>query len=109
METVTQKYLRNEYASIEAYNAVAGEVAEPYRVLVVADFPYQDRREGRRPTGGHRRRRRALRRVDSRCSRHHKGHAVGFRPERPSPSLRHLTWKRRDPGLGRPGPRPRFR
>jgi hypothetical protein len=39
METVTQKYLRNEYASIEAYNAVAGEVAEPYRLLVVADFP----------------------------------------------------------------------
>jgi hypothetical protein len=39
METVTQKYLRNEYASIEEYNAVAEEVAEPYRVLVVADFP----------------------------------------------------------------------
>ncbi len=39
METVTQKYLRNEYPSIEAYNAVAGEVAEPYRVLVIADFP----------------------------------------------------------------------
>src|SRR5205807_1632405 len=39
MEKVTQKYLRNEYASIGEYNAVAGEVAEPYRVLVVADFP----------------------------------------------------------------------
>jgi hypothetical protein len=39
MERVTQRYLRNEYATIEAYNAVAGEVAEPYRVLVVADFP----------------------------------------------------------------------
>ena len=39
METVTQKYLRNEYATIEEYNAVADEVAEPYRVLVVADFP----------------------------------------------------------------------
>jgi hypothetical protein len=39
MERVTQKYLRNEYASIEEYNAVAGEVAEPYRVLVIADFP----------------------------------------------------------------------
>ena len=39
METVTQKYLRNEYATIEEYNAVAEEVAEPYRVLVVADFP----------------------------------------------------------------------
>ncbi len=41
METVTQKYLRNEYATIEEYNAVAGEVAEPYRVLVIADFPSQ--------------------------------------------------------------------
>ena len=39
METVTQKYLRNEYATIEDYNAVAEEVAEPYRVLVIADFP----------------------------------------------------------------------
>ncbi len=39
MELVAQKYLRNEYATIEEYNAVADEVAEPYRVLVVADFP----------------------------------------------------------------------
>jgi energy-coupling factor transporter ATP-binding protein EcfA2 len=39
MERVTQRYLRNEYATIEEYNAVAGEVAEPYRVLVIADFP----------------------------------------------------------------------
>ena len=39
MEKVTQKYLRDEYASIDEYNAVAGEVAEPYRVLVVNDFP----------------------------------------------------------------------
>ncbi len=39
MEKVTQKYLRNEYATLGEYNAVAGEVAEPYRVLVVADYP----------------------------------------------------------------------
>jgi S-DNA-T family DNA segregation ATPase FtsK/SpoIIIE len=39
MERVTQKYLRNDYATIEEYNAAAGEVAEPYRVVVVADFP----------------------------------------------------------------------
>ena len=39
MEKVTQRYLRNEYATIGEYNAVAGEVAEPYRVLVIADFP----------------------------------------------------------------------
>ena len=51
METVTQKYLRNEYATIDEYNAVAGEVAEPYRVLVVADFPSQVRREIGRAAG----------------------------------------------------------
>jgi hypothetical protein len=39
METVIQKYLRNQYSTIEDYNAAAGEVAEPYRVLVVANFP----------------------------------------------------------------------
>jgi energy-coupling factor transporter ATP-binding protein EcfA2 len=39
MENVIQKYLRNEYKTIEEYNAQAGEVAEPYRVLVVMDFP----------------------------------------------------------------------
>ena len=39
METVIQKYLRNEYTSIEAYNEQAGEIAEPYRFLVMADFP----------------------------------------------------------------------
>jgi len=39
MENVIQKYLRNQYKSIEEYNRAAGEVAEPYRVLVVANFP----------------------------------------------------------------------
>ncbi len=39
METVIQKYLRNEYPTIDDYNAQAGELAEPYRFLVVADFP----------------------------------------------------------------------
>ena len=39
MENVIQKYLRNEFETIEAYNVHAGEVAEPYRVLVVANFP----------------------------------------------------------------------
>ncbi len=39
METVIQKYLRNEFDSIDAYNEKAGEIAEPYRVLVVADLP----------------------------------------------------------------------
>ena len=39
IETVIQTYLRNEYATIEEYNEQAGEIAEPYRVLVVFDFP----------------------------------------------------------------------
>ncbi|MFO0950939.1 MAG: FtsK/SpoIIIE domain-containing protein, partial [Isosphaeraceae bacterium] len=39
MENVIQKYLRNEFETIEAYNTFAGEVAEPFRVLVVANFP----------------------------------------------------------------------
>ncbi len=39
MENVIQKYLRNEFETIEAYNEYAGEVAEPFRVLVVANFP----------------------------------------------------------------------
>jgi hypothetical protein len=39
METVIQKYLRNEYQTIDDYNAQAGELAEPYRYLVIADFP----------------------------------------------------------------------
>jgi DNA segregation ATPase FtsK/SpoIIIE, S-DNA-T family len=39
MENVIQKYLRNEFRSIDEYNVFAGEVAEPFRVLVVANFP----------------------------------------------------------------------
>ncbi|GBD36942.1 ESX secretion system protein EccC [bacterium HR36] len=39
METVLQKYLRNQYATLEEYNFQAGELAEPYRISVVADFP----------------------------------------------------------------------
>jgi hypothetical protein len=39
MENVIQKYLRNQFQTIEEYNAHAGEVAEPFRILVVANFP----------------------------------------------------------------------
>ncbi len=39
MENVFQKYLRNEFRSIQEYNEHAGEVAEPYHILVVANFP----------------------------------------------------------------------
>ncbi len=40
METVIQKYLRNEFETIDDYNRQAGELAEPYRFLVIADFPH---------------------------------------------------------------------
>ena len=39
MENVFQTYLRNQFETIEEYNEYAGEVAEPYQVLVVANFP----------------------------------------------------------------------
>ena len=39
MENVIQVYLRNEFQSVQEYNESAGELAEPYRVLVVANFP----------------------------------------------------------------------
>lgn len=39
MERVIQKYLRNEFETIEEYNLQAGEVAEPFRVLIVANYP----------------------------------------------------------------------
>lgn len=39
MESVIQKYLRNEFASIQEYNAQAGEVAEVMQILVIANFP----------------------------------------------------------------------
>jgi len=39
MENVIQKYLRNEFNTIAEYNERAGEIAEPYRFLVICDFP----------------------------------------------------------------------
>lgn len=39
METVIQKFLRNEFANLDEYNRQAGEIAEPYRFLVLCDFP----------------------------------------------------------------------
>jgi len=39
IEKVIQKYLRNQYATIEEYNLQAGEMKEAYRFLIVADFP----------------------------------------------------------------------
>lgn len=39
MENVIQKYLRNQFSTIAEYNEKAGEIAEPYRFLVISDFP----------------------------------------------------------------------
>ncbi|MBB6440344.1 FtsK/SpoIIIE domain-containing protein [Phycisphaera mikurensis] len=37
---VIQDRLRNEHDDVEAFNAHAGPLAEPYRLLVVADYPH---------------------------------------------------------------------
>ena len=39
MAFVKQKYLGVSFASMEDYNAQAGKIEEPYRLLVIADFP----------------------------------------------------------------------
>ena len=70
MENVIQKYLRNEFETIEEYNAHAGEMAEPYRVLVVANFPANFTETAARRLDEHRRQRRPLRRVHADERRH---------------------------------------
>ena len=39
MESVIQKNLRNEFASIHEYNEVAGEVTVPFHLIVIDGFP----------------------------------------------------------------------
>lgn len=39
IEQVIQRYLRDKYDSIDQFNAEAGEIAEPYRLVCVFDFP----------------------------------------------------------------------
>ncbi|HEY0755662.1 MAG TPA: FtsK/SpoIIIE domain-containing protein [Ktedonobacteraceae bacterium] len=39
MEDVFQQFLRNQYRNIDEYNREAGEIAEPYRLLVIVGFP----------------------------------------------------------------------
>ena len=39
LEVVISGYLRGQFETIDEYNRHAGEVAEPYRVLVVLDYP----------------------------------------------------------------------
>lgn len=41
IERITQRYLRGTYASIDEYNTAAEEIAEPYRLLVIHDYPQQ--------------------------------------------------------------------
>lgn len=38
-ETIIAKYLRGQYATIDEYNKVAGEVSEPYRFMIIFDYP----------------------------------------------------------------------
>jgi len=47
MEKVIQKYLRNRYNSIDEYNREAGQLAEPYQLLVIAELPERFQRAGR--------------------------------------------------------------
>ncbi len=44
---VTQKYLQGQYKTISEFNMAAGEVAEPYRLLLLHDFPAGFSRDGR--------------------------------------------------------------
>ena len=39
IELVIQKYLRSTYETIEEFNEAAGEIAEPYKTLVIFGFP----------------------------------------------------------------------
>ena len=47
MKKIIQSYLRNDHRTICEYNERAGEVAEPFRILVVADFPSRFSEESR--------------------------------------------------------------
>lgn len=41
VETVISKYLRGQFDNIHDYNRNAGEMAEPHRLVVIADYPRQ--------------------------------------------------------------------
>lgn len=43
---VTQKYLAAQHKTLHEYNIAAGEVAEPYRVLLLFDYPHGFERAG---------------------------------------------------------------
>ena len=39
-EKVIQKFLRHQYQTLDEYNKAAGDLAEPYQILVIAEFPH---------------------------------------------------------------------
>jgi ABC-type multidrug transport system fused ATPase/permease subunit len=39
-EKVIQKFLRNQYQTLDEYNVAAGDLAEPYQIIVIAEFPH---------------------------------------------------------------------
>jgi len=75
MENVIQKYLRNEFSTIEEYNVHAGEVAEPFRILVVANFPTNFSET-------------AARRLRAHLARHQAGPSHGRHAQGPGTALR---------------------
>lgn len=44
---VTQKYLQGQHSTLTEYNVAAGEVAEPYQVILFYDFPRMFTRDGK--------------------------------------------------------------
>ena len=84
MENVIQKYLRDRYPTIGDYNAMAGEVAEPFRILVVANFPTNFTPEAGAAAGEHRSEWAALRRLDADIGGPQAADAGRLRPERPA-------------------------
>ena len=92
MENVIQVYLRNEFKTIQEYNEFAGEMAEPYRVLVVANFPANFTESAARRltsivTSGARCGVHTLMTVDTRMKMPH-----GFQLKDLDPHSVHLTW-----------------
>ena len=70
MENVIQKYLRNEFETIEEYNTMAGEVAEPFRDRRRRQLPDQLQRQRDPAAGQHRQQRCAVRRLRPDPARH---------------------------------------
>ena len=92
MENVIQVYLRNEFETIQEYNEFAGEMAEPYRVLVVANFPANFTESAARRlksiiSSGARCGVHTLMTVDTRAKMPH-----GFRLEDLDPHCVHMAW-----------------